>query len=78
MNWRKIIEDLQRAGIRQIDIAARCGVSQSSVSDLKKGRTLEPSYGFGATLLQMHSDAASRSKRRPTRRQAPARQLLAA
>jgi len=50
MDWKKLIQELIAAGMTQVQIAAECGVSQSSVSDLFRGASKSPSYDFGKKL----------------------------
>jgi predicted transcriptional regulator len=67
MNWTSIILDLQNRGFTQTEIAALCGVSQASISDLATGKTRDPSYLLGETLLRVH-----RRKCKPKPAAAPA------
>ena len=54
MNWKKIIRDLQAAGITQVQIAERCNCAQTTISDIVNGRTEQPSYSIGAALVALH------------------------
>jgi predicted transcriptional regulator len=67
MNWTSIILDLQNRGFTQTEIAALCGVSQASISDLATGKTRDPSFLLGETLLRVH-----RRKCKPKQAAAPA------
>jgi transcriptional regulator with XRE-family HTH domain len=64
MNWKQVISDLQAKGFTQVQIALRCGCSQSTVSDISTGRTTEPGASIGLALIAM-----SKSKRqaKPTK-----------
>jgi hypothetical protein len=67
MNWKSIILDLQNRGFTQAEIAALCSCSQASISDLATGKTRDPSYLLGQTLVQVH-----RRKCKPKDAPAPA------
>lgn len=54
MDWKKVIADLLDSGMTQVQIAAKCGVSQSSVSDLYRGASKKPSFEFGSKLMELH------------------------
>jgi predicted XRE-type DNA-binding protein len=54
MNWQKLIADLQARGLRQVDIAALCGCTQSSISDLARGLNTKPSFVLGQALIELH------------------------
>ena len=56
MDWKTLLKELKDAGQTQVLIAARCGVSQSSVSELSRGDIKSPSFDFGTKLLQMHAE----------------------
>lgn len=53
MDWQKLLGELSEAGMTQQRIAARCGVAQSTISDLSRGKTLEPSFSLGVALQQL-------------------------
>ncbi len=53
MDWKKLVAELDAAGYTQAAIAARCGVAQSTVSDLARGATKSPSFDFGRKLIEM-------------------------
>lgn len=65
MDWKKLLSDLDEAGLTQAAIAAHCGVAQSTVSDLGRGATLTPRFDFGQKLIALHGEScanASQSK----------------
>lgn len=64
MNWKQLISDLQSAGFTQVQIAAKCGCSQGTVSDIANGRTTNPSASIGLALVAMHK---SKRKAKPTK-----------
>lgn len=53
MDWKALIQRLLDAGMTQVQIAADCGVAQSSVSDLYRGASKSPSFDFGARLVAL-------------------------
>lgn len=55
MDWKKLLAELMEAGVLQTQIAAECGVSQSTVSDLHRGATKRPSFEFGDKLRALHA-----------------------
>lgn len=59
MDWKKLIQDLLAAGMTQVQIASECGVAQSSVSDLYRGKSTKPSYEFGRRLDALHAQRCS-------------------
>lgn len=54
MDWKRLLKELNAAGVTQPRIAEFCGVGQSTVSELARGVTKSPSYDFGSKLVQMH------------------------
>ena len=62
VDWKKVIADLVGAGLSQQEIAAACGVNQSSVSDLARGVTAEPKFEFGSKLQSLHRLRCSAAK----------------
>jgi predicted transcriptional regulator len=54
MNWTAILDDLKAWGVSQYDIAAKCGCSQASISDLRLQKTANPNYPVGQKLLELH------------------------
>jgi transcriptional regulator with XRE-family HTH domain len=56
MNWPELIKQLQARGLTQAELARRCGVAQSTVSDLSGGRTKSPSFELGAALVRLHKE----------------------
>jgi transcriptional regulator with XRE-family HTH domain len=56
MDWKKLLEDLKDAGWSQSRIAERCGVAQATVSELARGVTGEPGFGFGDALRKLHTE----------------------
>jgi transcriptional regulator with XRE-family HTH domain len=58
MNWPDLIKRLQAQGLTQVEVARRCGVAQSTVSDLAGGRTKSPGFELGAALLRLVEEPA--------------------
>jgi predicted XRE-type DNA-binding protein len=56
MDWKKLLQDLADARVTQVQIAERCGVKQSTVSELARGVTKEPQFSFGSKLQAMHAE----------------------
>lgn len=54
MDWKKLLSELSDMRVTQQQIAAACGVSQASVSDLKVGNAKQPRYAFGVSLIDLH------------------------
>jgi len=54
MNWKTVIADIQRHGqMTQPQIAKAVGCSQTAVSELSLGKTKQPNYQLGASLLSL-------------------------
>jgi hypothetical protein len=60
-NFQAVIRALNASGYRQTDLARLCGVGQSSISDIATGRTTDPSYSIGFTLMGLLADDRSMS-----------------
>ena len=60
MDWKRLLEELNEAGLSQAKIAERCSASQAAVSDLLRGATKEPRYGLGSRLLSLHEDVVGK------------------
>lgn len=56
IEWPVVIESLTKAGFTQAEIGARCSLSQSSISELRRGRTREPCFSAGRALLDMQDE----------------------
>lgn len=52
-DFAQIVRDLKVKGYTQSDLAAACGIGQSSISDIATGTTKDPSYSVGAKLLRL-------------------------
>ncbi|MGJ7529826.1 XRE family transcriptional regulator [Variovorax sp. GB1P17] len=60
MDWQSIIAEIQKRGLSQSQIAAFCRCGQATVSDLANGKTKQPSFVFGQSLLAL-SKASNRT-----------------
>lgn len=60
MDWKRLLEELNEAGLSQAKIAERCSASQAAVSDLLRGATKEPRYGLGSRLLLLHEEVVGK------------------
>lgn len=65
MDWKALIQKLIDAGLTQMQIASACGVRQSSVSDLYRGKSESPNFDFGMKLVKL-ADAQSPSMPDPS------------
>jgi predicted transcriptional regulator len=53
MNWPHIIDELRSRGWTQVLLAARLGVVQSAISELRTGGTKDPKHSTGRALLEL-------------------------
>jgi transcriptional regulator with XRE-family HTH domain len=56
MDPKKLIEALEAAGISQLVIAQKCGISQGYVSQLKNGKRKRISHTVGEALKTFHAE----------------------
>ena len=54
VNWKKIIAELEAAGVTQLEIAAAIGVEQPTVSRYKSGDIKSCEYRIGKALIELH------------------------
>jgi transcriptional regulator with XRE-family HTH domain len=62
MDWKALIDDLTARGLTQAEIAEKCGVKQSTVSDLYRAETKEPRYEFGTNLRKLHAKRVQKAR----------------
>lgn len=63
MDWKSVIFQAQAEhGLTQAQIAERVGCTQTCISDLYRGKTVDPLYTVGAKLIQL----TKLKRRRPT------------
>ncbi len=53
MDWKNLLARLAAAKLTQVQIAERCGVSQSTISDLARGATKSPGFELGMKLREL-------------------------
>ena len=58
MDWKQIITDIKAGlGLTQVQIAAKVGCSQASISELESGKAKTPGFDLGAALVVLHKKA---------------------
>lgn len=62
MNWQNIVLDLMAWNVTQVQIAKKCGCTQSRISDLAREGG-EVSYGLGVALAALHKAEARKRPR---------------
>lgn len=55
MNWRQVLEDLDRAGCSGYRVAKTLGVNWSTVQHWRDYEYAELKYGLGRALLRLHA-----------------------
>jgi len=61
MNWQSILSDLASWGLTQVQIAKKCGCTQSRISDLAREGG-EVSYGLGVAIAALHKSEARKHR----------------
>jgi hypothetical protein len=68
MNWSTIIEDLQKAGYSQKQIAQYCNCSQGAISQIKSkfsqkctGNNKTVSFDLGNKLIDLHNNVVGKN-----------------
>ena len=56
MNWKTLITDLQAAGLTQLEIGKKIGLSQPSVVDVIRERTKDLKWSVGQALIKLHAE----------------------
>lgn len=64
MEWTKVINDLERVGLTQTDIAAECACSQAYISQLKSGARTGVGFELGSALSALHAKRCGTERRR--------------
>lgn len=62
MNWSAILLDLTNWGLTQVQIAKKCGCTQSRISDLARNDDTSVSYQLGAALAALHKAEARKHR----------------
>lgn len=57
------MSEISAAGFTQTQIAAICGCSQSTVSDIANGEIKQPNFSLGQSLLALHKKAQRKAKK---------------
>jgi hypothetical protein len=65
-DFQRIILDLVKAGWRETGIANAIGVTQSNISQIKRGLVKQPRYDLGVALVQLHKKEMRKFKVRQT------------
>lgn len=66
IDWRQIVNDILDSGMKQKDLAAKCGISQPYLNEVSKGvATGDLRYGIGACLLSIHKRVMRKGKEKP-------------
>jgi len=71
-NWPEVVAKINAAMSLQA-IGNACGLSLQAIHDLKSGRSPEPRYGAGQTLLRLYRRELAKDARaaaKPARKQA--------
>lgn len=54
MNWPHIVDELRSRGWTQVLLAARLGIAQSAVSELRTGGTKDPKHSTGHAIAVLY------------------------
>lgn len=65
MDWKEKLARLAEAGFTQMQIAERCRVRQSTISDIARGATKRPNYELGSLLQAMVDELPERASAQP-------------
>lgn len=64
MDWKKLLSELREVGYTQERIGEHCGVAQTTVSDLARGVTKQPSFDVGFKLISLHQQKCGAKRAR--------------
>lgn len=53
MDWKKLINQLIADSMTQARIAAACGCSQATISDIQSGKNTDPRFSIGDSLRKL-------------------------
>lgn len=67
-DFAALIEELVLAGWSNTEIAARVGVKQSSISQLRNRAVIDPRFSLGYRILRLHQDEMQKYHRRELER----------
>lgn len=54
MNFRKLLTELNVAGLSDREVARQVNVSQQAISYLRKKRGGDPRYSLGVKIIELH------------------------
>lgn len=54
MDFKTVLQQIADAGMTQAEIAQKCGCKQASISDLSTGKTKQPNYQLGSSIVALH------------------------
>ena len=64
--WQTIIKEIKLAsGLTQPEIANKCGCGQTTISELETGKTGDPRYTLGKSLLSLHRKHCGKRTKTP-------------
>lgn len=55
MDWSTLINDLIESGMSQAEISQETGIPNSTISELRSGKTKKVFWDRGESLVQLHS-----------------------
>ena len=56
MNWKNILSEITASGLTQLECAALWGVGQATVSDIARGKTLDPRGSLCFQIVATHKE----------------------
>ena len=62
MDWKKLISDLQAAGMTQAEIGRHANAAQNTICDIAHGRIPDPRYSIGDRLRSLHRKVMAKAK----------------
>lgn len=65
MDFKTLLQELKAVGLTQKQIADQCGCSQATVSEMERGKTLDPHFSIGSRMVALHARKTKRRNRTP-------------
>lgn len=62
MDWAKLIQEIQQAGMSQTDLGERIGRSQAWISAVASGKYQDVRWADGQALLAVHAEVVGSSQ----------------
>ena len=56
MNWKHTLSEIFATGLTQMECAALWGVGQTTVSDIARGKTLDPRGSLCMAIMATHTE----------------------